>query len=71
MSHLADPSAGDLVLMDGASAWEGRVEIYHDGAWGTVCDDYWTTEDAEVACRRATRRRCRRWAARTLVAARA
>ena len=42
---------GEIRLVGGARANEGRVEICYENAWGTVCDDLWNSADAMVVCR--------------------
>ncbi|XP_066302708.1 MAM and LDL-receptor class A domain-containing protein 1-like [Branchiostoma lanceolatum] len=41
---------GSVRLVDGARFDEGRVEIYYNHRWGTICNIGWTQTSADVVC---------------------
>ena len=38
-------------LVNSQYLWNGRLEVYHDDRWGTVCNDSWDDKDAQVVCK--------------------
>ena len=51
INPLSHADGDQARLVGGTSPSNGRLEVFHNGMWGTVCDDGFGTEEAKVACR--------------------
>ena len=42
---------GEISLVNGPTYNAGRIEIYHNTVWGTICDNNFDEVAADVACK--------------------
>ena len=50
MFQSTDPEQFSLRLIDGPSDYEGRLQVFFNSKWGSVCRHEWDFNDARVAC---------------------
>ena len=49
--NVSDSFSIPVRLANGTTPGSGRVEIFANGVWGTVCDLGWGFSEASVVCR--------------------
>ena len=49
--HFLPDVTPDPVRLSNCAWWCCRLDIYHDGQWGTICDNGFSHQAAQVACR--------------------
>ena len=47
----SSPYSGMIRLQGGSYSNQGRVEVYCNGQWGTICDDGFGSTDARTICK--------------------
>ncbi|KAF5893072.1 scavenger receptor cysteine-rich type 10, partial [Clarias magur] len=48
---ILNPAHSSIRLVGSGGDCAGRLEVFHSGSWGTVCNELWDIEDAQVVCR--------------------
>ncbi|CAH0721254.1 unnamed protein product, partial [Brenthis ino] len=51
LHEAIDLRTASLRLVGGRNSREGRIEIYYNGVWGSICPDGWTLYEASAVCR--------------------